>query len=389
MRDRLPSSRRTLLATALVLVLLVVAAAAQVVDPHHPAEHAGQDRTSLDCATCHDCNLPTHEDPCLRACPRFHGHFVGDHDWGEGPEVVVIDQLTDIYGPVTFSHRLHAEMSAMTGGCTNCHHYSEASGTIPPCRECHDPDRADADLRKPSLKGAYHRQCINCHLDWAHENACGFCHQESESHKMASAQGDPSDMMGQDHPRLEAPPYYAYETPYEDGPVVTFHHEDHVEQFGLRCVDCHQGDSCSRCHDTATGSAAEHVKIDHVTTCGTCHQERDCGFCHSDEVSPSFHHAETAGFHLDPHHTDVACETCHGEPQQFRTPAGTCTGCHIHWEDGAFDHRVTGVALDEMHADFGCRDCHLEGNFAVAPSCVDCHGEELFPDMVPGERLDD
>ena len=30
----------------------------------------------------------------------------------------------------------------------------------------------NADLRMPNLKGAYHRQCLNCHRDWAHENEC-------------------------------------------------------------------------------------------------------------------------------------------------------------------------------------------------------------------------
>ena len=54
------------------------------------------------------------------------------------------------------------------------------------------PTRATVDLRQPSLKGAYHRQCINCHLDWSHENACGFCHEQAPDKKAAGAKPAPA-----------------------------------------------------------------------------------------------------------------------------------------------------------------------------------------------------
>jgi hypothetical protein len=196
----------------------------------------------LECSTCHQCELPTAEDPCLISCPRHHGHFDTDARADDGPDVVLIGELANLYDPVPFSHGLHAQMSDMIGGCENCHHYSEPGGRIPPCRECHDPDKTEVDLKMPSLKGAYHRQCMNCHLDWSHDKACSFCHKEHE--EGMPIPDDPSDIVGvEHHPLIKATDSYFYETTYEKGPIVSFHHTDHVDQFGLDCVDCHSGDS--------------------------------------------------------------------------------------------------------------------------------------------------
>ncbi len=378
------------LLVAVGVTVLAATAAGQVMDPAHPREAVPSSHvnTSLACAECHQCDNPTADDPCMGTCPRHKDSFVGTHKLEEGPEVVVIDQLSKLYEPVVFAHRLHAQMSAMTGGCENCHHYSEQSGTIPPCRDCHDPAPAAMDLRQPSLKGAYHRQCINCHLDWSHDNACEFCHAESGANHV-TAKPDKTDLLGVRHPQIEATPFYTYKTSYAKGPVVTFHHNDHVEKFGLKCVDCHRGESCSRCHDNLKGTATTVPvrKVDHVTTCGACHAERNCDFCHSQQEEPAFHHAESAKFSLTPFHAKVACNTCHGEPKAFRTPSPRCTNCHIHWEEGAFNHSVTGVELDEIHQEVSCGDCHHDRDFARKPDCQGCHDEPMYPQKLPGKRL--
>lgn len=373
---------------ALVALLLLsssvapAAAAEQVMDPGHAADpHAGWKPETVDCTQCHVCDKPTPEDPCLIACPRHGKHFYGDHAADEGPDIVIIDQLADLYGPVTFAHRMHASMANMNGGCENCHHYSEQSGTIPPCRSCHEVDKQEVDLRMPALKGAYHRQCINCHLDWAHENACGFCHESQEGHA-ANPVGE--GILGVPHPLIEATATYNYDTSYDKGPVVSFHHADHTEAFGLQCVDCHRGDSCASCHDT---QAHQKRQIDHVVTCGACHAERDCGFCHSPQPRPRFQHATSVGWDLAPHHVQVACTTCHGDPQRFRTPTGECGDCHIHWKAGSFDHRVVGLELSESHVDLDCEDCHVDRHFKATPQCEACHDEQLYPDMLPGEEV--
>ncbi len=356
---------------------------AQIVDPQHPEDpaHGSQVRKEFECRDCHACESPTPTDPCLAACPRHGSHFFGKHGFDEGPDIVVIDQLADLYSPVVFAHKLHAQMSDMTGGCENCHHYSETTGEIPPCRECHDAERNPVDLRQPALKGAYHRQCMNCHRDWSHENACGFCHEQVDP-SAAAAEPDPTDIVGIPHPAIEATPTYIYETSYEDAPLVTFHHHDHVDIFGQQCVDCHRGDSCSRCHDP---QATQTAHLDHLTTCCSCHSERDCGFCHATETQPRFDHAISTGWNLAPFHDELECSLCHGEPSTFRTPQNLCISCHIHWEVGSFDHAVTGLTLDEDHIENDCDSCHLDMDFSVQPSCEGCHDEPMLPDLVPGK----
>jgi len=381
--------RKIILLTALLTVLLAAGVLAddvgQVVDPSHPNEFAHQtlNPNCLECASCHSCENPTAAHPCLINCPRHSLQFVGEHKAGEGPEIVVIDQLAGLYGSVTFAHRLHAEMSNMTGGCTNCHHYSENTGKIPACGECHDAETNQVNLRQPSLKGAYHRQCINCHLDWSGENACGFCHvqiAEGESY----VQPDSTDIVGIPHPHISATATYTYNTSYENGPVVTFHHQDHVDHFSQSCVDCHRGDTCRSCHDT---HQTEPRKVSHVTECWSCHGERDCDFCHAREPMERFDHKRSTGFDLEPYHTENTCRVCHGDPKAFRTPTGNCADCHIHWDSDHFNHAVTGLALSEDHLDLSCEDCHLEMEMQAAPSCVDCHDEQLYPDELPGERV--
>jgi hypothetical protein len=366
-----------------VLALVVIAAPAgaedQIMDPNHATGPATSKVNA--CTGCHICDHPTPENPCLIDCPRHGAHFYGQHEADEGPEIVIIDQLAKLYSPVVFAHRMHADMSSMTGGCENCHHYSEQSGVIPPCRECHDETKGPVSLNQPALKGAYHRQCMNCHLDWSHENACSFCHEQVDG--TATAEVDSTDIVGIPHPKITATPSYIYETTYEEGPIVSFHHEDHVDKFDLKCVDCHRGDSCSSCHH-GTQEAPKRESLDHVKTCGTCHAERDCAFCHNHEAKPIFQHTHTVGWALDPYHTQVSCRVCHGEPQDFRTPSDQCLSCHIHWEDGGFNHAATGLTLSEDHEDLDCRDCHLEMDFSQQPSCEDCHDDPMLPDNLPG-----
>lgn len=372
-----------MLTVFLSMACIALATETVVEKSHHQDDHHKEGPQTVEsCGSCHKCEQPTRQDPCLVDCPRYAGYFHSQHGVDDGPEIVIIDQLANYYRPVVFAHKLHAEMSDMTGGCENCHHYSEQSGTIPTCRECHVPNSIDATLGQPALKGAYHRQCINCHLDWAHENACGFCHEQVAGSR-ASVQPDSTDIIGLPHPKIESTPTFTYETSYEDGPLVTFHHADHVEMFGQQCVDCHRGDSCARCHDNADKPPA---RIDHASSCCSCHGERDCNFCHTNQAIPNFTHAISTGWDLDPYHSDIDCSVCHGDPETFRHPATRCVNCHIHWEVGSFDHAVTGLVFDEEHVDLECENCHLDMNFSGAPSCEECHDEPMYPERVPGKR---
>lgn len=334
----------------------------------HPKSHVNE----LDCSECHTCDLPTRQNPCLADCPRHMGHFHTDQRPDDGPSIVIIDELANLYDPVPFAHELHATMSDMVGGCENCHHYSEPGGAIPPCSECHDPKKGPLNLKKPSLKGAYHRQCMSCHLDWSHENACSFCHTEHHD-GIAEAELDTTDIVGVKHPMISATDSYYYDTTYEKGPIVTFHHNDHVDQFGLNCVDCHRGESCSSCHDQLTPHPN---RVENMTACTACHEERGCKFCHDYERKPAFEHGASTGWALGPRHSKLACTECHGTPKEFHTPKTSCIACHTGWEDGDFDHAITGVVFDEDHEGMDCSDCHMDNNFEVKPTCDECHDDD-------------
>ena len=106
-------------------------------------------KLDITCKTCHACEVPTKDDPCLIACPRF--SMIKEYPSPEvGPDVIVINEMEDRYSPVIFSHRLHAQMSEMTGGCLGCHHYNTL-GPILSCDKCHSKDRKRATFATSRL----------------------------------------------------------------------------------------------------------------------------------------------------------------------------------------------------------------------------------------------
>jgi hypothetical protein len=359
----------------------------QIVDPHHPMDHAAVHPQMNDyCRTCHACDNPTPINPCLIQCPRHGAEFTGTHFYEEGPDIVIIDKISNLYKPVIFSHELHASMSDISGGCTLCHHYSEETGEIPSCGECHEEKSDITKLNVPSLKGAYHRQCLGCHREWSHENACQFCHEEITGPVELTETTDPTDIVGALHPLIEAEETYIYDTEYSNGNIVTFHHTDHVDAFGLNCTDCHKGDSCCRCHDVDKPQPTEEECINHLETCCTCHKESNCSFCHSNSVKPKFNHDTSTDFVLGHYHRDVDCNKCHNSVNDFITPSTECINCHVNWEAGVFDHAITGLTLSESHIEEDCESCHVDSDFTINPTCDNCHDDDItYPDYSPEE----
>jgi len=289
------------------------------------------------CSDCHTCPSPTKKDPCLVACPRFTP--------GRGPEVVLMDQLSAQYVPVVFAHKLHAQMTEMSGGCALCHHFNP-SHKILPCRECHG-NTSGEDLSKPGLKGGYHRQCLNCHREWSHETECAVCHAKKTANGVAVVAPDPTDIMGILHPNADEPVTKMYETKYEHGKLVTFRHEQHVKQFGFRCVNCHREQNCSRCH----------VPEKEVTIAKT----------------------------LKEHHSP--CASCH-ETAEEKTES--CAHCHSDKETPPFSHEKVGLILDDNHKDAACFDCHVGSKFNKRPVCSECHEKQeniTYPDQLPGKKV--
>jgi len=117
------------------------------------------------------------------------------------PESIVLDQLQQLYEPVTFEHQMHSEMFP----CSDCHHHlagktanakclqchrQESSDKILVCSNCHfpgydltrnslkDQDRTEPvyHIDIPHLKGALHLQCAGCHEVNGGPTGCDDCH---------------------------------------------------------------------------------------------------------------------------------------------------------------------------------------------------------------------
>ncbi len=339
------------------------------------------------CSECHVCSVPTARVPCLNACPRSTMvHQASHHGLDEAIDTIVLDDLVDQYEPVRFDHRAHASMALMGRDCATCHHYSPP-GTIPPCKECHEVGAESGDLRKPNLKGAYHRQCLACHVEWSHQTECVACHAPRSGAGAQAAAHDPTDIVGRAHPPMQAPTKRVYRTPYTAAPIVTFQHQEHVELFGFRCVDCHHQESCGSCHDWREAAAAPARTQQEVhAVCNACHEQDPCAKCHDTRERPAFSHHRT-GWPLNPYHQKLACWSCHPKGMDFRRVDRMCTGCHGAWSPENFQHAVTGLALDEVHADMDCTSCHPDRHYDEDPVCSDCHDDGRSADAVPpGQR---
>lgn len=120
-----------------------------------------------------------------------------------GPANVELDSLADLYRPVEFNHAMHVEL--VDSQCAKCHHQTTGAAPLEPrCQECHKGGKASAvvacrdchpvlrfsaeylaelaanpqlyHLDKPGLKGAYHRNCLGCHLENGGPAGCQDCH---------------------------------------------------------------------------------------------------------------------------------------------------------------------------------------------------------------------
>lgn len=360
-----------------VLVFLVLASA--IGEKEKPVSPSG---SHVSCGDCHTCSTPTAEAPCLRRCPRF-SKTVVSHSPEEGPSVVILDQLSDIYVPVIFPHKLHAQMAGMAEGCVVCHHHSPA-GHIPPCRECHGGPSNPQNLDQPSLKGAYHRQCMSCHREWSHDTECTVCHARKTAEVKLVEITDTTDIMGLLHPNIEEPDKRIYQTSYNGGTVVTFHHKEHIHLFGFKCVDCHQEEGCSRCHDIERETALTKSLEEHHEPCASCHDMNRCGYCHAKEETKGFNHARV-GWPLSRYHQNLECRACHPAGRKIGKLDRDCVACHSDWTTGIFKHGVTGLVLDEIHGEMDCADCHVDRKFDRKPSCANCHDDgRAHPESSPG-----
>lgn len=374
-------------------VIIILLAAVLAVAPLALAQHSkmpGKTDTAGDCTSCHSTARPSEKDLFPRNCQRaVHGDDA-EPDAATVADVFVLDDLMDIYVPVVFPHKLHASMESMADGCTVCHHHSP-TGEMKACSTCHDGETNPDNLRQPGLKGAYHRQCLSCHREWSHDTDCEVCHvKRKPGEDLPPAPPKGADIMGTLHPNVETPDRWVYDTPeLEEGSKVTFHHKEHIELFGKRCVDCHRKENCSRCHDTVA-PAQKHEREDPHEDCMKCHDVSDnCASCHRQAEVAGFDHFERAKFRIDTFHSGVTCRKCHGEQGDFRGLKSGCADCHDKdWFPETFDHAKTGLALDELHQMADCASCH-QGGLGNPSVCTDCHDDgRKYPDSLPGTKVE-
>jgi hypothetical protein len=280
----------------------------------------------------------------------------------------------------------------MSGGCTGCHHYNDTALRMIPCNTCHPADRKRENLSLPDLKGAYHRQCLDCHRQWSGSPDCGLCHIEKTEGKTPAQILEGYARGRKDHPSVPPPVKKVYVTKEKEGTVVTFFHDDHAKRFGLQCVSCHRNEGCVSCHDRRPpelrkrepASSAKDFDAHHAR-CNACHAHETCVTCHTAKELEPFDHAKNANFALRPYHARLACAKCHGSSGKFVGLKKDCAACHTNFESGKFDHAVTGLKLDETHSAIDCAECHAGKAFGAAPTCAGCHPDKSFPAFKPGK----
>jgi hypothetical protein len=350
----------------------------------------------LNCKTCHNCEYPTKEDPCIEFCPR-EGMVSVHHSPSESPDIITLDSMSVRFGAVVFSHKQHAQMSEMSDGCQGCHHYN-TTGPILACRKCHEKDRKRDNIRKVDLKGAYHRQCMNCHRQWTHTTDCNSCHLPKNPKSLELIEAKKKEIAGKDHPPMQEPSKIVYETGFEKGKIVTFYHRDHVSLFNISCNSCHRDENCIKCHDNnnsfthalVAGTRKEkiHKELDlHHEPCNACHKQDQCGLCHQDKELEPWNHDKSTRFALKHYHDQLSCEKCHARRDQFTKLNIECNSCHKEWTLGKFDHKVTGLQLSENHIELDCEICHANRKFTGKPTCEACHDDKHFPKFMPGKMV--
>lgn len=360
MRERVPAGR--FLTIAALILFFATPAAARI--------HKNGLHEDAACGTCHVKANPTPGDSELRSCPAMgtaaKKSKITKSVSGE-PDVAILNELVDKYGPVRFSHKSHADMAQMGDSCWLCHHNSPADRPHPACKTCH---KVNLDPRNPArlrLKAAYHRHCIDCHRKWSHENNCLLCHaRRTKENPSPKAPASP-------YPPLKQPGKMVYKTKYH-GTVVTFFHTDHTKLFRIPCENCHVDAPCEECHDRKRTKPA--VKPGHET-CSKCHDtvtKSQCVKCHRNQPMPSYTHNAT-GFPLKTWHAKLECSACHHAHKPIRKLNSDCRTCHKGLQFKRFDHGATGFSLKPWHAKLSCEKCHVPSKpmRALNPNCASCH----------------
>jgi len=115
----------------------------------------------------------------------------------EIPDTVTIGSLAKEFEPVKMPHGQivrklaeHIENSRIATHfhghedvvCQGCHHHGSIGRKPALCENCHREPFNTSDLFRPGLYGAYHRQCMGCHvsMNLPKSSDCGVCHEDKD-----------------------------------------------------------------------------------------------------------------------------------------------------------------------------------------------------------------
>lgn len=306
------------------------------------------------------------------------------------PDKIEIGLLENIFNPVLFDHKLHADMTKMGGGCNTCHHHG-SEGVYEPCADCHVSEEENASMTMPTINGAYHRNCLNCHQSWTGDKVCETCHVQKKLRFNIRKKLDSTDLLAHHHEEIIVPNIFNFVSPKSKQKPVVFQHKEHVELYRFKCEHCHRQTNCATCHNyTPSKNKKVRSLAIHHDPCSQCHDtgiETGCELCHRSTASKGFTHSNT-GWELNKHHQPLKCNQCHVGKEPITALDNTCTTCHTNFEVDSFDHAVTGLQLSEDHEEIDCYECHTDDQYDITPSCVECHDEDLsFPTDIPGELI--
>jgi len=286
------------------------------------------------------------------------------------PKECSLYHLVDQYEAVPFDHAGHEDYA---DDCETCHHHASDVEHTPPCRECHG--EISGDLRKPGLKGAYHRQCMNCHREMdAGPMGCEECHPKLES----AARPDIEQLA-----LAAVPDKLRLGHLSEAYAGVDFTHKRHVELTD-GCAVCHHHSGevevappCRECHNTP-----RKLEKAYHGQCLGCHKTvsikrqgvpLNCRDCHAPRTAPktvSLNHIKAkhgpVEFDHDTHIvTARLCTDCHHSHTGFG-PFRSCRACHGPGKEAAED-----LGLEDAYHE-QCMGCH-EKDDQGPTDCDDCH----------------
>ncbi|MBW1642128.1 MAG: cytochrome C [Deltaproteobacteria bacterium] len=170
--------------------------------------HSRMPKTAAKDSTCQKCHM---DSPLQRLNPKGIGEesyarmllqsrtaAKGSYKESEIPDKIIIKDMVNKYEEVNFPHR--KIVKALTAGidksklatafhnggntvCQGCHHNSPLSKKPPRCGNCHGQPFNEKNPFIPGKMGAYHRQCIGCHMEMGIKKpaGCTECHKERKN----------------------------------------------------------------------------------------------------------------------------------------------------------------------------------------------------------------